>query len=131
MPALVTMDSTVCFLSNLIPVYVDINPETLLIDERLTKKNIPKKCCCNYCSLYGNVPEMDKIKYIYDQNDLHLIEDNVTIFASKEINKLAIGVRLQVGLLKIQNIFPLGKEEWSLRIVKDWRKNKKSRWARI
>ena len=41
-PALsVIMDSTVCFLSNLVPIFVDVDPKTFLIDpDDLQKKDI-------------------------------------------------------------------------------------------
>ena len=84
-PALsVIMDSTVCFLSNLVPVYVDVDPKTFLIDSDDLQKKISKNSCAIITvSLYGNVPEMDKIKEIANSNNLYLIEDNAqAIFAS-------------------------------------------------
>ena len=86
-PALsVIMDSTVCFLSNLVPVYVDIDPETFLIDEDDLKKKLTNNSVAVITvSLYGNVPEMDNIKKICETNNLFLIEDNAqAIFASKK-----------------------------------------------
>ena len=44
MPALtVIMDSTVCFLNNLVPVYVDIDPDTFLIDPSDLEKKLLKR----------------------------------------------------------------------------------------
>lgn len=85
-PALsVIMDSTVCFLSNLIPIYVDIDPQTFLIDEEDLKNKInTNSCAIITVSLYGNVPNMNKIQEIATTNNLYLIEDNAqAIFASK------------------------------------------------
>ena len=90
-PALsVIMDSTVCFLSNLIPIYVDVDPKTFLIDEEdLRKKITTNSCAIITVSLYGNVPNMDKIKEIADLNKIYLIEDNAqAIFASKDNKKV-------------------------------------------
>ena len=84
-PALsVIMDSTVCFLSNLVPIYVDVDPKTFLIDPDDLQKKISKNSCAIITvSLYGNVPEMDEIKEIANLNNLYLIEDNAqAIFAS-------------------------------------------------
>ena len=78
MPALtVIMDSTVCFLNNLIPVYVDVDPETFLIDPTdLEKKITSKSRAIITVSLYGNVPNMEKISEIAKKNSLFIIEDN-------------------------------------------------------
>ena len=64
MPALsVIMDSTVCFLTNLVPVYVDVDPKTFLIDPKDLKRKVTKNSCAIITvSLYWNVPEIYKIK---------------------------------------------------------------------
>lgn len=90
-PALsVIMDSTVCFLSNLVPIYVDVDPKTFLVDpDDLQKKISNNSCAIITVSLYGNVPEMDKIKEIANLNNLYLIEDNAqAIFASSGNKKV-------------------------------------------
>ena len=66
MPALtVIMDSTVCFLNNLVPVYVDVDPDTFLIDPiDLEKKITSRSKVIIVVSLYGNIPDMDGISKI-------------------------------------------------------------------
>ena len=78
MPALtVIMDSTVCYLSNLVPVYVDIDPKTFLIDPKDAARKITSKTrVLISVSLYGNVPEMSELRDICDQHKIFLIEDN-------------------------------------------------------
>ena len=84
-PALsVIMDSTVCFLSDLVPIYVDIDPNTFLMDPIDLRKKITRNSVAIITvSLYGNVPSMDQISEIAKENNIFLIEDNAqAIFAS-------------------------------------------------
>ena len=90
-PALsVIMDSTVCFLSDLVPIYVDIDPNTFLMDPIDLRKKITKNSVAIITvSLYGNVPSMDQITEIAKENNIYLIEDNAqALFASNGNKKV-------------------------------------------
>ena len=122
MPALtVIMDSTVCFLNNLVPVYVDINPDTFLIDPSdLEKKITEKSKVVITVSLYGNIPNMDKISEIAKKNKLFIIDDNAQGVLAKQNGKQL--EELLKHSLKIQNIFLQEKEEWLQHQMKNLQK---------
>ena len=75
-PALtVIMDTTSIFHANAIPVYCDVNPNTLCLDPEDLRKKITKKTkAIITVSLYGMPPDYDKIKEI--ACGIPIIEDN-------------------------------------------------------
>jgi len=75
-PALtVIMDTTSIFHANAIPVYCDVNPNTLCLDPEDLKKKITKKTkAIITVSLYGMPPDYDKIKEA--ACGIPIIEDN-------------------------------------------------------
>lgn len=77
-PALtVIMNTTATLHANAIPVYADINPETLTINPvDVAKKITPKTRAIIPVSLYGLPPDMDPIMYIAKKHNLIVIEDN-------------------------------------------------------
>lgn len=90
-PALtVIMDATICYLSNLKPVFVDIDPDTFLMSPcDLERKITPKSVAVITVSLYGNIPDMNTIKAICDKKSLVLIEDNAqSLIASDGTNSV-------------------------------------------
>jgi len=63
--------------NKLVPVFVDINPDTLNIDPQAIKEAISKKTkAIMIVPVYGNPCDMDSILAICNENKLQLIEDN-------------------------------------------------------
>lgn len=63
--------------NNLVPVFVDIELDTLNFNVDLIEKNITEKTRAIFVSpVLGNPPDMDRIKSICEQNDILLIGDN-------------------------------------------------------
>lgn len=59
-----------------IPKFIDINPETMCIDETLLENNITKKTKMIIPVHFAGFPcNMDKIKKICKKNNLHIVED--------------------------------------------------------
>ena len=76
-------------LSNLKLVLVDINPETLNIDENKIEENITKKTrAILVVHQFGHSSNMDKILKIKKKYNLKLIEDNAESIGGKYKNKL-------------------------------------------
>ncbi|MBD1152959.1 DegT/DnrJ/EryC1/StrS family aminotransferase [Pelagibacterales bacterium SAG-MED22] len=79
--------SPILFL-NSTPVFVDVEEDTLCIDPASVEKNITKKTKAIICvGLYGNVPNMKKLKSIAKKNNIYLIEDVAESLGSKFDNK--------------------------------------------
>lgn len=58
------------------PIWVDINPDTYLIDLDLLEKRINHKTkAVLFVDLYGQCPDMTRLRKICDDNDLIMIED--------------------------------------------------------
>tara|TARA_Y100000034_G_scaffold136107_1_gene210826 strand:- start:242 stop:1519 length:1278 start_codon:yes stop_codon:yes gene_type:complete len=61
----------------LVPVFVDVDPETYQIDiTKIEKKITSKTKALMIPSLIGNVPDMEKLKEICDKHSLAFIEDS-------------------------------------------------------
>ena len=74
--------------SNLKPVFVDINPNTLKIDEQQLKRKITNKTkAILLVNVLGNSCDMNKIMKIKKKYNLILIEDNCESLGSKYKNK--------------------------------------------
>ena len=61
----------------LIPVFVDVEPETYIVDIDQIEQSITKQTkALMIPSLLGNIPDMKKLRKIADENDLIFIEDS-------------------------------------------------------
>ena len=70
------------------PIFVDINPRTMNIDEKLVERLITKKTKCIVPVHYGGIScDLDHIKYIAEKNNLIVIEDAAQAIGSKYKNK--------------------------------------------
>jgi UDP-2-acetamido-2-deoxy-ribo-hexuluronate aminotransferase len=66
------------------PVYVDIDPKTFNIDVNLIEAAItPRTKAIMPVSLYGQMPDFDKINAIAKKHNLHVIEDAAQSFGAK------------------------------------------------
>lgn len=66
------------------PIYVDIDPVTFNIDEKLIEKYItPRTKAIAPVSLYGQTPDMDLIQKIAQKHNLLVIEDSAQSFGAK------------------------------------------------
>lgn len=90
-PAITVIMNTLATLyQNAVPVYADINPETLNIDPKdIERKITPKTKAIMTVSLYGLPPDMDPIMKLAKKNNLVVIEDNAECYLSKYKGRLA------------------------------------------
>jgi len=71
-----------------LPIFVDINIDTLQIEPKLIEKKITKKTKALLIpNLIGNIPEWKKIKDIAKKNNLKIIEDSADTLGAKIKNK--------------------------------------------
>ncbi len=84
-PALtVIMDSTATIHANAIPVYCDVDPQTYLMDpDDLERKITDKTKAIIVVSLYGGVPDYERILSIAHEHHIPVIEDNAQAVLSK------------------------------------------------
>lgn len=62
---------------NLVPVFVDVDPKTYLIDIDQMERHITKKTKALFIpSLIGNMPDMSRLRTIADTYDLFFVEDS-------------------------------------------------------
>jgi len=84
-PSLTFATTVGCIIkNNLIPCFVDVSKNTLIIDVDKIERNISEKtsalCIPN---LMGNLPEWDKIKTLADKYNLKILEDSADIIGAK------------------------------------------------
>ena len=84
-PSLTFATTVGCIIkNNLVPCFVDVSKNTLLIDVDKIERNISKKtsalCIPN---LMGNLPEWDKIRSLADKYNLKILEDSADIIGAK------------------------------------------------
>jgi dTDP-4-amino-4,6-dideoxygalactose transaminase len=80
------------------PVFVDIDPITLLIDPKKIEQAItPKTKAIIPVHLYGRICEMDKIKQIAEKYNLIVIEDTAQAFSSVTSDGRYAGMMSDVG----------------------------------
>jgi len=103
-PALsVIMNTTATMHANAIPVYVDIDPETWLIDpEDLKRKITPKTKAIQTVSLFGLAPDMDPIMKIAREFGIPVIEDNAQCFLG-EYNGKMVGTFGDIASFSFEN----------------------------
>lgn len=74
--------------NNLTPVYVDIDPETCLIDPREVEKAItPKTCAILGVHIWGNPCAADQLQEIADRHGLELLFDAAQATGSRYLEK--------------------------------------------
>jgi dTDP-4-amino-4,6-dideoxygalactose transaminase len=80
------------------PVFVDIDPKTLLMDPEKIKSAITNKTKAIIpVHLYGRICEMDKINNIAKENNLVVIEDTSQAFGSVDVQGRNAGMMSDVG----------------------------------
>lgn len=85
----VIMDSTATIHANAIPVYCDVDENTFLMDPEDFERKITKKTkAVIVVSLYGGVPDYDKILQIAKKYNIAVIEDNAQAVLSKYHGKI-------------------------------------------
>lgn len=58
------------------PIFVDIDPDTHLIDLNLLEKSITDRCrAVLFVDIYGQCPDLDRLRKICDQHNMILIQD--------------------------------------------------------
>ena len=91
------------------PVFVDIDPETYLIDPRQIESAItPRTKAIIPVHLYGRVCDMESINQIADQHNLVVIEDTAQAFGAEHISGKYAGMLSDCGTFsfyKTKNIF--------------------------
>ena len=81
-----------------IPIFVDINIDTLQIEPELIEKKITKKTKALLIpNLIGNIPEWKKIKDIAKKNNLKIIEDSADTLGAK-INNKSTGIYSDISI---------------------------------
>jgi UDP-2-acetamido-2-deoxy-ribo-hexuluronate aminotransferase len=90
------------------PVFVDINPTTYNIDEELIEKAIsPRTKAILPVSLFGQMPDYDRINAIAARHNLPVIEDGAQSFGATQNGKRSCGVTL-IGSTSFFPAKPLG-----------------------
>ena len=80
------------------PVFVDINPDTLLIDEELIESKINEKTKAIIpVHLYGRVCKMNKITKIAEKYNLKIIEDAAQAFGAQNSDNQYAGMNSDAG----------------------------------
>ena len=81
-----------------IPIFVDINIDTLQIEPELIEKKITKKTKALLIpNLIGNIPEWKKIRDIAKKNNLKIIEDSADTLGAK-INNKSTGIYSDISI---------------------------------
>ena len=97
------MCGTTVHLAGGIPVYVDVNPETFLIDTKDILKKITKKTKAILAvHMYGGVCNLRELKKICRVNNLFLIEDCAESMIARDENKLITGTVGDIGCWSFQ-----------------------------
>jgi UDP-2-acetamido-2-deoxy-ribo-hexuluronate aminotransferase len=90
------------------PVLVDIEPDTYNIDIEKMEKAITKKTkAIMPVSLFGQMPDMDKINEIAQKHNLPVIEDGAQSFGATQKGKMSCGVSI-IGSTSFYPAKPLG-----------------------
>ena len=85
------------------PVYVDVNPDTFLIDEKDILKKITKKTKAVLAvHMYGGICNLLKLKKICKDNNLFLVEDCAESMIAKDENNLITGSVGDIGCWSFQ-----------------------------
>ena len=86
------MCSTTIHLGGLKPIYVDVDPETFLIDYNDLKKKITSNTKAVLAvHMYSGICDLKKLKSICKKNKLYLIEDCAEAFGGKDENHNLVG----------------------------------------
>jgi len=91
-----------------VPVFVDIDPETCLMDTTQIEKAISKKTKAIIpVSLYGQMPNFDEILNISKKYNIAIIEDGAQSFGATQNGKYSCGVTT-IGVTSFFPTKPLG-----------------------
>jgi len=89
-PYTFTSTATSILMHNAIPIFADINPETLCIDPKSIRSKITDKTkAIIVVHLLGNIADMDEIMSIARERNLRVIEDAAQAIGSKSKGRLA------------------------------------------
>ncbi len=98
------MCGTTIHLAGGTPVYVDVNPETFLIDTNDIEKKITKKTKAILAvHMYGGVCDLKKLKKICQANKLYLIEDCAESMIARDENNFITGSVGDIGCWSFQS----------------------------
>ncbi len=98
------MCGTTIHLAGGTPVYVDVNPETFLIDTNDIEKKITKKTKAILAvHMYGGVCDLKKLKKICQANKLFLIEDCAESMIARDENNFITGSVGDIGCWSFQS----------------------------
>ena len=119
-PALtVTMNSLSVLYQNAVPVYADIDPDTLTIDPTDIEKRIsPRTKAIMTVSLYGLLPEIETIIQIAAEHNLYVIEDNAQCYLGAYKGKLA-GTWGHLGMFSMENSKHISTGEGGMVVTND------------
>ena len=103
-PALTpVMCGTSVYLAGATPVYVDVNPETFLIDiEDIKKKITYRTKAILAVHMYGGVCDLKKLKKICNKKKLFLVEDCAESMVARDENNLITGSVGDIGCWSFQ-----------------------------
>ena len=95
-------------LLGLVPVFVDINPDTFLMDEHLVENLItPKTKCIIPVHLFGQGVNMELIMNIATKHNLYVIEDNAQAIGASFTNSQKIAHKYgSIGHIGCTSFFP-------------------------
>jgi perosamine synthetase len=98
------MCGTTIHLAGGTPVYVDVNPETFLIDTKDIEKKITKKTKAILAvHMYGGICDLKKLKKICKAYKLFLIEDCAESMIARDQNNLITGSVGDIGCWSFQS----------------------------
>ena len=110
-----------------IPVFVDIRPDTLNIDETLVEAAVTARTKAVFAVHYAGVPaDMDSLKDITGRHGVHLVEDAAQAFGSGYKGRPAgsLGDSLRSASTKPRILFPARAGRSSSTIQLSWRELK-------
>jgi len=98
------MCATTIYMSGLVPIYVDIDPETFLIDYNDLEKKITNKTKAVLAvHMYSGICNLKKLKSICKTNNLFLVEDCAEAFGAKDENQILVGTAGDISCWSFQS----------------------------
>ncbi len=125
----VIMNTTTVWQCNAIPVYADVDPETLLIDpDDIERKITNKTKAIVVVSLYGLPCDMDKINSISEKYNIPVIEDHAQCFLG-EYKGDVVGVSNAFSSWSFENVKHLSCGEGGILLTNNEEYAKQARKA--
>lgn len=91
----------------LVPVLVDVHPDTFTIDTQAIKQAItPKTRAIMPVHLFGQAADMDEIMHIAQQHNLYVIEDAAQCFGAEYYSKNGTKKLCSIGDIACTSFFP-------------------------